>query len=140
MIHNCYPPDEFTTAPSRSRDSLAEDSDISHVKRLYPHLDTDQDRWLMHRLGRAISQRREFLRHHEDRTYIKSDYPEDEASIVKGIDDDTESEVSYTTDEEIGQTQSLRVTPLSSVSEGALSFQCPYCCKIVNIQSQNDWK
>lgn len=62
LVRNASPRDHFTKALTSNRDDpFIDQFDIAHVGHKFPRLDTDKNRWLKIRLGKAITQRRQFL-------------------------------------------------------------------------------
>ena len=71
IIRNASPRDRFAKALAARQDPFNEQFDISHVGHKFPLLETKENQWLKERLGRAITQRRQFLRYaHEHRNKI----------------------------------------------------------------------
>ena len=71
IIRNASPRDRFAKALAARQNPFNEQFDISHVGHKFPLLEIKENQWLKERLGRAITQRRQFLRYaHEHRNKI----------------------------------------------------------------------
>lgn len=70
LIRKASPRDRFLKALAHSNEPLDDTYDIAHVKEKYPKLTQNGNQWLCQAMGKAITQRREFLRYaseHKDR-------------------------------------------------------------------------
>ena len=69
VIRDATPRDRFTKAVTSAKYPFIDFFDISHVGHRFPKLDIDSREWLRIRLGRANTQRRQYLKycreHHE---------------------------------------------------------------------------
>jgi ankyrin repeat protein len=63
IIQNATPRDRFSKALTKNTLPFDETYDIAHVGHKFPLLDVPDLQWLKQRLGRAITQRRQFLRY-----------------------------------------------------------------------------
>jgi hypothetical protein len=66
LIRQAALSDPFAKALSRNRYHISDQYDIAHVGERHPKLATDSNAWLRQRLGRAITQRRCYLRYIQD--------------------------------------------------------------------------
>jgi hypothetical protein len=70
IIRKATPRDRFSKALQRHQYQFLDQFDIAHVAEKFPKLYTPERRWLKVRLGRAISQRRQFItycHHHREK-------------------------------------------------------------------------
>lgn len=69
IIRNATPRDRYAKAAAAAIEPFDDQYDISHVGHKFPRLEMKENEWLKIRLGRAITQRRQYLRycreHHE---------------------------------------------------------------------------
>lgn len=76
IIQRASPRDRFTKALASVKEPFDSSYDIAHVGQKFPRLRTDGCRWLMERLGKAITQRRQYLRycreHREKKAKLES--------------------------------------------------------------------
>jgi hypothetical protein len=63
IIRKASPRDRFAKALSARQAPFDESFDIRHVAQKYPKLDSENTQWLKERLGKAITQRRQYLRY-----------------------------------------------------------------------------
>lgn len=63
LIQKATPRDRFAKALRDRRDPFIDQFDISYVQERYPKLAHPDKRWLVERLGRAITNRRQFIRY-----------------------------------------------------------------------------
>jgi hypothetical protein len=63
IIRNASPRDRFARAQSSRQAPFDESFDIKHVAQKYPFLDMEDKMWLKERLGKAITQRRQYFRY-----------------------------------------------------------------------------
>ncbi|KAK0614453.1 hypothetical protein B0T14DRAFT_528535 [Immersiella caudata] len=63
LIQQATPRDRFVKALQDRRDPFNEQFDINHVQERYPKLASQDKKWLVERLGRAITSRRQFIRY-----------------------------------------------------------------------------
>jgi hypothetical protein len=68
MIRNSTTRDRFAQA-SGSREPFMGQFDIAHVSEKFPKLNTDSKQWLKERIGKAVTQRRQYLRYTKDHRY-----------------------------------------------------------------------
>ncbi|KAH6719114.1 hypothetical protein BKA61DRAFT_473803, partial [Leptodontidium sp. MPI-SDFR-AT-0119] len=138
--------------------------DICHVEHKFPTLRKRNDRWLIDRLGRAVTQRRQYLkycREHHDKTAKEPPSAEPGTLVMRNLEassqmpttlipsarmieevvEDTQSQTSYatSTDEE-NSNATLSVIKLEEVSKGFKQFECPYCWQIQTARNQKAWK
>ena len=87
VIQNATPRDRFAKAQvSASSDPFDDRFDVSHVGHKFPALEKPELLWLKQRLGKAISQRRQYLRYARDHRQKKSkDLSEDAQVPPEGI-------------------------------------------------------
>ena len=70
IIRNATPRDRYTKAQSSTKNPFLESFDIAHVGHKFPKVDSQGREWLKRRLGKAITQRRQYLkycREHHDK-------------------------------------------------------------------------
>lgn len=80
IIRNAMPRDRYIKAQSSTREPFLECFDIAHVGHKFPKIESEGREWLKRRLGKAISQRRQYLRYcreHHDKfsQRIEQDQP-----------------------------------------------------------------
>lgn len=107
IIRHASPRDRFAKALSAKQTPFDESFDINHVKHKYPLLDQQDRHWLAERLGKAITNRRQFLRYareHRDKLAKESkevEYQEHRSDIIAealgpAIDRAAKSEADHT--------------------------------------------
>lgn len=70
IIRNATPRDRYLKAQSSAKNPFLEFFDIAHVGNKFPKIDSEGREWLKRRLGKAITQRRQYLkycREHHDK-------------------------------------------------------------------------
>ena len=164
-IRNPTPHDQFINSKDVDM-SFYEDFDIRHVGQMY----SQADDYLVTRLGRAISRRRQYLKyretHHkklafglEDPDHLFHDTSHTEATpqstvasslptIVKKIDhidltEDSGSETDISeapTATSVNDTTDLRLPPLPQDAQDGAPFECPLCFMIISVHSTRSWK
>ena len=70
IIRNATPRDRYIRAQTSAKDPFLESFDIAHVGHKFPKIDSEGREWLKRRLGKAIAQRRQYLkycREHNDK-------------------------------------------------------------------------
>lgn len=87
IIRNATPRDRYIKAQSSTKYPFLEDFDIAHVGHKFPKLDSEGQEWLKSRLGKAIAQRRQYLKYcrehrdkfspNEERDHPNVDVPSD---------------------------------------------------------------
>lgn len=97
LIRQAAPTDIFAKALSRNRYLFDDQFDIAHVGEKCPKLSADEHTWLRRRLGRAITQRRQYL------SYIR-DHREALESVLMNTSD--------MEDGPAAETQAQAITPL----------------------------
>jgi hypothetical protein len=75
IIRKASPRDRFVKALSAKQTPFDDSFDISHVGNKFPLLRSDDKRWLKERLGKAIAQRRQYLRYARDHRHKLSKEP-----------------------------------------------------------------
>ena len=159
--------DDYDRATSRYR--LPTEWDIRHVRDKFREIDP-RKRWLVDRLGHAITRRRAFLRYREEHhqklssevianvqkseaakslafTKATTHVPQpgiNMAEILEQVGQDTESEGSRTsyapTVFDEDVSGILNVPRLPASSSYGEPFQCPYCYTIQICRSKHHWK
>ena len=66
IIRAATPRDRYLKAITSTKSPFTDTFDILHVGHKYPKVDTDDRRWLKERLGKAITQRRQYLKYCRD--------------------------------------------------------------------------
>ncbi|OCK77568.1 hypothetical protein K432DRAFT_303903, partial [Lepidopterella palustris CBS 459.81] len=158
IIRNASPRDRFAKALTARLNPFNDQFDISHVGHKYSLLETPEKQWLKERLGKAITQRRQFLRYardHRDKagftnyTGPTSTLAPTNASTLllsalenKGDDfEDNRSQTSYAMsigDED--EDSKARLPRLEDVSRGMSPFECPFCWTIQDLRKESSWK
>ncbi|KAF2119218.1 hypothetical protein BDV96DRAFT_642256 [Lophiotrema nucula] len=80
LIRKAAPTDLFAKALSKNRYQFDDHFDIAHVGEKFPKLATDERASLRRRLGRAITQRRHYLKYIQDHRYRLDAATENEAA------------------------------------------------------------
>lgn len=145
---------------SRIRDALSSSAiayhpyDVRHIQSKYPVA----DQWLIERLARATSARRQFIRYREDHydkkasegeaedgaTTLATSLPgpgEGADSIARETFDETRStysQTSYATS--VSGTTSLRPPRLPEAGIDERPFQCDICYSIVSFDGERSWR
>lgn len=163
-IRNPAPHDQFIRSTNIDT-SFYEEYDIMHVREKFPLA----EEYLVTRLGRAISRRRQYLKYREaHQKKLKYGLETTETSIedsktemvpqstvasslpaaLKDVDyldltEDSSSEMGFSeasTSMSDANTMKLRVPPLPEASQGGAPFECPLCFMIISISSARSWK
>ena len=66
VIRDATPRDRYVQASISSKSLFIDSFDISHVAHKFPKLDLDERQWLKERLGKAVTQRRQYLKYSRD--------------------------------------------------------------------------
>ena len=66
IIRDATPRDRYLQASTSTKTPFIDSFDISHVAHKFPKLDLDERQWLKERLGKAITQRRQYLKYCRD--------------------------------------------------------------------------
>ena len=66
IIRDATPRDRYLKAITSTKSPFIDAFDILHVGHKYPKVDTDDRIWLKERLGKAITQRRQYLKYCRD--------------------------------------------------------------------------
>ena len=162
IIQRATPRDRFAKAMSAVKDVPSSVYDVQHVVNKFPKLDGSKHEWLREKLGKANTQRRIFFNYCRDHYESKAGLVEkdvDNRTVTQTVAstlnpgllgqvyeeavliDDNFSQTSFATS--VGSADNdgiLHVPRLNTVSETREEFQCPYCCMIINPQSQKFWK
>lgn len=163
VIQKPAPHDRFIKS-GRFDQSFRQPWDEQHVRDKF----ANAPEWMIKRLGKAISRRRQFLEyrktHHERIASLEvSNVPEDTGTIVSSLptvakqdqgfqasvkpeiveldnqSEDGISETSYA--ETIVGENALFVPKLPEAAQGGAMFECPYCFMIIGgIHSRLQWK
>ena len=70
IIRNATPRDRYIKAQSSTKNPFLDSFDVAHVGHKFPKIDSEGQEWLKRRLGKAITQRRQYLkycREHHDK-------------------------------------------------------------------------
>lgn len=77
IIRQATPRDRYVKASLCTKDPFIDTFDIAHVGHKFPRLDVEGRQWLKERLGKAITQRRQYLKytreHHSKFQYLSED-------------------------------------------------------------------
>jgi hypothetical protein len=160
-VRNPAPHDQFMKSMNIDT-SFYEEHDIKHVEEKFP----DADNFLVTRLGRAISRRRQYLKyreaHHKKLAYgidkeqgdshteaarqstVASSLP----SALKEVDhidltEDSGSESGVSMASSVTSangTVKLRPPPLPREAQDGNPFECPLCFMIVSIRGTRSWQ
>lgn len=131
-IRNPAPHDQFMDS-SQINTSYLESFDISHVQAKFP----GAEEYLIMRLGKAISRRRQYLKYRD----------EHHKKLAQGIEnnldesvysDDGLSQVSYATS--ANESTKLQPPPIPKDAQDGKPFECPLCFMIISIRSPHSWK
>lgn len=85
LIRRATTRDRFNTALRKTEDPFDDQFDINHVQEKYPKLRKPESKWLLNRLGRANTSRRQFLRYcreHQDSLSASHTLPADSNTIL----------------------------------------------------------
>ena len=186
LIRNATPRDRYSKATVDPKNPFDDNYDIAHVGEKHPKLEQERNIWLKRVLGKAITQRREFLRYARNHrhklaadelpgiqsaaqtnmemrpkpaitesraptrqvsTPLTNSLGPTKASTLlphnlenpEIFDDDAISTTSLVTST-VHDGENTRMSPLSSVSNGRPSFECPYCWHIIRCKHQRSWR
>jgi hypothetical protein len=164
VIRNPAPHDQFL----KSKDidtSYYEEFDINHVQEKFPNA----QEYLIARLGRAISRRRQYLKYHEMhhkklahgididpsatqdahteillQSTIASSLPTALKSVDHiDLDGDSQSESGISNASSVTTTDNtteLHVPPLPKEARDGSPFECPLCFRIISIRKTHSWR
>ncbi|KAH6678038.1 hypothetical protein B0J14DRAFT_474333 [Halenospora varia] len=139
-----------------------EGPDTRYVMDKFSAFDAGKKTWLANRLGKAIAQRRQYLRYCEDHDLAmklggeqeatsrpKTDAPTQASTLLLAPGripeyddvDETQSQTSFaTTIDNHSSNRKLQVVQLEVARKGLNPFPCPYCHQIKVIDTQKAWK
>lgn len=81
LVRKATPRDRFVKALQGRRERFIDQFDINYVQERYPRLENPEKRWLLERLGRAITNRRQYLRYcREHKERLEQPQPDAEKS------------------------------------------------------------
>jgi hypothetical protein len=146
-IQNPAPHDRFMKGSSIDT-SHFELFDTQHVCSKFPKA----DEFVTHRLGKAISIRRQFLKYSENhrkrlKAGLSGNFEGDAQSTVASSlpvhieyteQNDNVSQTSFGTS--VANSDKLRVPPLPSSATYGEEFECPLCFCIASVKDWNGWK
>ncbi|KAK3636182.1 hypothetical protein LTR56_014345 [Elasticomyces elasticus] len=167
LIRKATPRDKYAKAAAKKAMPEWTPSDRSHVGDKFPKV-KDQ-RWLVERLGDAITARRQFLRYsqeHHERLAGDSGGKHDvsgrsapNAAVTATAastldfemiqsrnlhqlkdDDDSYSQAYSRVTYAAAVDSPLKFSSLESVAKGDSTFECPYCWSIVTCKKQREWE
>lgn len=164
LVRKTAPENRFQRALQSSRTSFPDNFDIDYVKEKYPKLKLKEHSSLAERLGRAIAQRRQFIKYcrdHKTRLAVdeeNTDQKETEAAttllqsskattlnleklqsiLVEEDEDDAVSffSASTTTD----NLSTLKLPRLAELSKDGEPFECPICFTLQSMKQENTWR
>ena len=121
IIRDATPRDRYVQASVSTKDPFIDSFDISHVAHKFPKLDLDERQWLKERLGKAVAQRRQFLKYcrdHHDR------FQESQKKKAPGSGRLTDDHISEPNRKPDGQANTSKSVPASAfVSTAASTLQ-----------------
>lgn len=82
IIRDATPQDRYVKAQSSANNPFLESFDIAHVSHKFPKVDSDGREWLKRRLGKAMAQRRQYLKYCRDHHDKSSRSPEQDQPKV----------------------------------------------------------
>lgn len=153
-IRNAAPHDQFMQ-PSKTNVSLFEKYDIDHVRSKFPR----GEEYLVVRLGRAISRRRQYLKYREecyksrahslatlDARPEETDHQSVQTSLPvalrtsdnRDLNKDVLSQTSYASTSTT--LAPLSVPPLPREGKNQNLFECPYCFMTISVPSAYSWR
>ena len=88
LIRDATPRDRYVQASLSSKSSFIDSFDISHVAHKFPRLDLDERQWLKERLGKAVTQRRQYLKYCRDHHDRFQEFQTKPAPRLEGLSDD----------------------------------------------------
>ncbi|KAL8788384.1 MAG: hypothetical protein Q9195_007342 [Heterodermia aff. obscurata] len=89
IIRDATPRDRYLQSSLSTKNPFVDSFDISHVAHKFPKLDLNERQWLKERLGKAITQRRQYLKYSRDH---HNRFQEEEAPRSEGLSSDYISE------------------------------------------------
>lgn len=90
IIRNATPRDRYVKAQSSTKDRFLDCFDIAHVGHKFPKTDSKGHEWLKRRLGRAITQRRQYLKYCRDH-HDKFSQEKETSQKTEGADESSRS-------------------------------------------------
>ncbi|KAF2262756.1 hypothetical protein CC78DRAFT_498061, partial [Lojkania enalia] len=160
-LRNASPRDRFARALASKQITFDESYDISHVGHKFPFLAKPENMWLKERLGKAITQRRQYLRYTRDhREKLDRVDPElgelqptsalastlastlrlGEGELLETNFEDGQSQTSYALSLGEESDENHQLPPLSEIAKGAITFECPLCWTIQNVRKESSWR
>ena len=85
IIRDATPRDRYVQARISTKSPFIDSFDISHVAHKFPKLDLDERQWLKERLGKAVTQRRQYLKYCRDHHNRFQELEEKEAPHLDGL-------------------------------------------------------
>ena len=117
IIRNATPRDRYIKAQSSTKDRFLDCYDIDHVSHKFPKINSEGSEWLRTRLGRAITQRRQYLKYCRDH-HDKFSQEKEVSQKTKGADESSRSKGSTNTLDPTSKTQheggTVRILPMSA--------------------------
>ena len=127
--------------------------DIEHVGQKFP----EAQKFIIDRLGKAISRRRQYLKYREEHAFKLAFYKEEHGStvapsettasaydehfdkeVVTQKDEDMQSETSYATS--LSRSTNSRMPRIPKEAANEQPFECPFCHTIAVVKDMHGWK
>lgn len=130
IIRNATPRDRYIKAQSSTNNPFIDSFDIAHVGHKFPKVDSNDQEWLKRRLGKAITQRRQFLKYCREHHNKFSQSTEQEQSNVEVLSKrkDGHGDLAFSRDgnlvsasrEEVGTMRSVPISALAPTDASTL--------------------
>ena len=123
IIRDATPRDRYIKAQSSTKTPFLDSFDIAHVGHKFPKVDSEDQEWLKRRLGKAIAQRRQFLKYCREHREKFSPSTEQEQSNVDVLSkrNDGHNDLAFSRDEKLvsgsrEETGTIRSVPTSALA------------------------
>ena len=123
IIRDATPRDRYVQASVSTKDPFIDSFDISHVAHKFPKLDLDERQWLKERLGKAVTQRRQYLKYCRDHHNRFQELEKKQAPQPEALNDGHISESDRKSDHQAKKTvKSLPVSALAPTDASTLQI------------------
>ena len=135
IIRNATPRDRYIQAQLATKNPFSESFDIAHVGHKFPKVDSEGQEWLKRRLGRAITQRRQYLkycREHHDKFSRRT-----EGVVLSSSGNDPLTEPGPVSKSQY-QVSTIRTTPTSAFTSTLASTLQPSKLEVARRVAEDD--
>lgn len=138
LIRQAAPTDPFAKVLSRSRHHFDDQFDVAHVGKTYPKLTAENLVWLQKRLGRAITQRRDYLRYVQDHGHMLATTADEDEDEVDEAESTTTGSESTKSDLDLSMIERLSNYEVQTNTKGEL--ECPVCRRMMKYRNERAWR